>query len=98
MKCECSLRGKLIGDGCSVCNPAQALEYAMETIEGLEKEIEEFESRTCDSCMYYGEKHCANAESIAFTSQEAVYEDDGCNKWESIKKQPSIFGFDKDKK
>ena len=37
-KCECSLRGKLLGDGFSVCNPAQALEYALERIEELEKE------------------------------------------------------------
>lgn len=31
-ECECSLRGSILGDGCSVCNPAQALEYAEERL------------------------------------------------------------------
>jgi hypothetical protein len=35
VKCECSLRTRLVGDGCEVCNPAKALEYAKETIAEL---------------------------------------------------------------
>jgi hypothetical protein len=50
----------------------------------------ELESRTCDSCKYFliydGSKQagtCDNEESIAYTSKESIYGDDGCNKWES---------------
>jgi len=38
--CECSLRTKVLSDGCSVCNPKQALEYATETIADLEADLE----------------------------------------------------------
>lgn len=34
-ECYCNLQKKLVGDGCEVCNPAKALEYAKETIEEL---------------------------------------------------------------
>lgn len=37
-KCECTLAEKLVGDGCEVCNPSLALEYAQDTIADLEKE------------------------------------------------------------
>lgn len=42
------------------------------------------EARTCESCKHYKaeNKQCVNEASIAFTSQEAIYTDDGCNKWE----------------
>jgi hypothetical protein len=33
--CKCSLRERLIGDGCKYCNPAQALEYAEENVADL---------------------------------------------------------------
>lgn len=35
-KCNCDMRTKLVGDGCEVCNPARALEYAKDRIEELE--------------------------------------------------------------
>jgi len=43
----------------------------------------EFKSRICENCEYYfeNEKQCLNEESIAYTSQEAIYYDDGCNKF-----------------
>lgn len=36
MDCTCNFREKMVGDGCEVCNPAKALEYAKETIFPLE--------------------------------------------------------------
>jgi hypothetical protein len=36
----CSWREQLVGDGCEVCNPALALEYAKQTIEDLRAEVE----------------------------------------------------------
>lgn len=39
-QCECSLRTRLVGDGCSVCNPAKALVYADQTIQDLTEENE----------------------------------------------------------
>lgn len=32
MTCECSMRTKLIGDGCEICNPEKALEYAKDAL------------------------------------------------------------------
>lgn len=41
MKCKCkTLAQKLTGDGCEICNPSKALEYAKETIKDLEEEVE----------------------------------------------------------
>jgi hypothetical protein len=41
MKCKCSMAIKVLGEGCEACNPAQALEYAKDTIIGLNVEIDE---------------------------------------------------------
>ena len=38
-ECKCDLRTRLVGDGCEVCNPTKALEYAKETICDLEGDI-----------------------------------------------------------
>ena len=62
----------------------QGMEVAIEA-----EELEQ-KSRTCESCrhflIYEGSKQsgtCDNEESIAYTSKESIYGDDGCNKWES---------------
>ena len=40
-ECNCDMRTKLTGDGCEICNPIKALEYAKETIEDLTQQLEE---------------------------------------------------------
>ena len=35
-ECKCSFRVRMVGDGCAVCNPELALEYAREKNEGSE--------------------------------------------------------------
>ena len=39
-ECNCSMRTKVLGDGCEVCNPIQALEYAKDAIADLTAENE----------------------------------------------------------
>lgn len=38
-ECKCDMRSKLVGDGCAVCNPAKACEYAIGTIEDVREEL-----------------------------------------------------------
>lgn len=33
--CKCDFHSYMVGDGCEVCNPGKALEYAQETIQEL---------------------------------------------------------------
>ena len=35
-ECKCNFRQYMLGDGCDVCNPAKALEYARETMADLQ--------------------------------------------------------------
>ena len=39
-KCHCDMRTKLVGDGCDICNPELAYEYANDRITDLEAELE----------------------------------------------------------
>lgn len=32
MECRCTFAQRMVGDGCSVCNPAKALEYSQENL------------------------------------------------------------------
>jgi len=43
-KCQCSLRIKLVGDGCPVCNPALHLEIVTERMEEAEAKLEKIET------------------------------------------------------
>jgi len=42
-KCECSLRTKLVGEGCDKCKPELALGHARDYISDLEKENKQLE-------------------------------------------------------
>ena len=50
--------------------------------EVIDKMCDMFEARKCGNCKHHSNKICKNRESIAYGSQEAVYENDGCNKFE----------------
>ena len=59
-ECNCSLRTKLFGDGCQVCNPEYAASVASETILNLEEEVgglqeqlDQVKSRLLDGCTHY---------------------------------------------
>lgn len=43
MHCKCTLAQRAVGDGCDVCNPTQALEYAREEIESLRQQLNDSE-------------------------------------------------------
>jgi hypothetical protein len=43
-QCKCSLRTALVGDGCDVCNPAQALEYCRENLAEAEAERDKYKA------------------------------------------------------
>jgi hypothetical protein len=56
-ECKCSLRTKLVGDGCEVCNPELALDVAKDRIEELETELAETrrqlsEGPVCGGCEH----------------------------------------------
>lgn len=46
--CKYTLREKLVGDGCEVCNPSKALEYAKAELERL-REVEKAAQWFCDN-------------------------------------------------
>jgi len=50
----------------------------------LRQELQEFESRTCESCNYYKEinRTCGNCTNIRADSTQKVYSNFYCNKWE----------------
>jgi hypothetical protein len=69
-ECQCDLRTKLVGDGCEVCNPALALEYAKQTIDDLRAEVEALRAAAlrqwkADASLYAMPHDCSRDEHIA---------------------------------
>lgn len=62
-------------------NPIDTIHIARREFISLMHDIE---TRMCENCKHFNEdeKRCLNEVSIAFTAQEAIYCDDGCNKFE----------------
>lgn len=72
MKCGCSLRGRLIGDGCEVCNPAKALEYATETIAELKGlVVEAFDVMSSHAARHLRKVDTVNAKFRQFHEDKA---------------------------
>lgn len=42
--CKCHMRTKLVGDGCSICNPELNLELLTERMEDAEEKLEKIEN------------------------------------------------------
>lgn len=81
-KCKCDLRTKLVGDGCEVCNPSKALEYAKMTIADLEEDICQITRQrdellaACETYMKYGldEGYYAIRGAIASVKEKTVHD------------------------
>ena len=52
MTCECSMRIKLVGDGCSECNPELHLELVTERMEEAEAKLDDIGMR-CDAYLVH---------------------------------------------
>ncbi|OJW46203.1 MAG: hypothetical protein BGO63_03795 [Candidatus Accumulibacter sp. 66-26] len=54
MACNCDLRTKLVGDGCSICNPALAAdlnaEHQTEVLAQMSEEEKRAALRFCETC------------------------------------------------
>lgn len=57
-KCECSLRTKCVGDGCDICNPRMALEYALENMKELEQQLDELQAKYSELLKTLEENEC----------------------------------------
>lgn len=62
-ECKCDMRAKLVGDGCSVCNPELTIEYMADEIANLKQERDELTAQV--DMMRHALKMQESAENYA---------------------------------
>ena len=68
IECKCTMSQRLVGDGCEVCNPTLALEYAKETIAELQAELTEAKK---DAMCWHMTRQWHSVETIVRIEQSA---------------------------
>ena len=66
----------------------QGLMVDFDVCDFINKIYDDFESRTCENCVYWAKSihMCDNKESFAYKFKATVVKDDGCNNFEKAEK------------